>query len=360
MARVGCPLLVMSILARKEGEGSSPENDFREIFDDSRFLFVDTGCIIFVRLSSPWGRTGLSQRFTQREVGRILGVQRNRLLYWERLRLIRPHARWGERFYTFSDLVALRSIQAITERRVPARRLRRALNSLERDLGEGTVRLHELRLLEIGGEIAVIPPGASQAFDPLRRQWLLPFQPERASSKLQPMAGQSAHDLFEAALRCEESADLLPNAVDCYRQVIDIAPNWIEAYINMGVAYYQMGELSEAREAFLSAVRLDPESGISRYNLGCVLEEEGNVDSAIDHLRRAAFIMPSHADVHFNLALAYEKKSERHAALEQWQLYLRYAPNGPWADQARSRVRRYAARQNPPAPIPFPSRSRAE
>jgi tetratricopeptide (TPR) repeat protein len=307
-----------------------------------------------------WGRNGLNQRYTQREVGRILGVQPGRLLYWERLRFIRPRARWGERFYSFSDLVALRSLQQITQRRVPARRVRKALSLMEEQLGAGPIPLHELRLVEIGGEIAIVPPGAGQPFDPFRRQWLLPLESAQSAPKLHPMAAQSAHDLFEAALRCEETPDLLPSAVDCYRKVIDLAPNWIEAHINLGVAYYQMGQLGEAREAFFSAVQLDPGSGISRYNLGCVLEEQGDIDMAIDHLRRAAAIMPAHADVHFNLALAYEKKNDRRAALEQWQLYLRYAPNGPWADQARSRLRNYSTRRSLPAPIPFPRKSQAE
>lgn len=293
-------------------------------------------------------------------MGRILGIQPGRLLYWEKLRFVRPRARWGERFYTFSDLVGLRSLQQITSHSVPAQRVRKALSLMEAQFGAGPIPLHRLRLVEIGGEIAIVPPGAGQPFDPFRRQWLLPLEAGQSTPKLLPMAARSAHDLFEAALRCEETPELLPSAVDCYRKVIDLAPNWIEAHINLGVAYYQMGQLGDAREAFLSAVQLDPGSGISRYNLGCVLEEQGDIDLAIDHLRRAATIMPAHADVHFNLALAYEKKNDRRAALEQWQLYLRYAPNGPWADQARSRLRTYTARRTPPEPIPFPRKQLAE
>lgn len=325
-----------------------------------RRLSFDIGCIILVRHSSLWGRKGLNQRYTQREVGRILGVREGRLLYWERLRLVRPRARWGRRFYSFSDLVALRSLKQVTESRVPARRVKQAVSLIESQFGEAPLPLHQLRLVQLGGEIAIVPPGSAQPFDPFRRQWLLPFEPLPAGVKLHPMSTQSPGDLFEAALRCEESADLLPNAVACYRRVIDLAPHWIEAHINLGVAYYQLGQIDNAMDAFLSAVKIDPGSGISRYNLGCVLEEKGDIDQAIDHLRRAASIMPAHADVHFNLALALEKKNERRQALEEWQMYLRYAPNGPWAEQARARVRTYMAPHRPPAPIPFPRRSRAE
>jgi tetratricopeptide (TPR) repeat protein len=99
-------------------------------------------------------------------------------------------------------------------------------------------------------------------------------------------------------------------------------------------------------------VQIDPLNGISRYNLGCTLEELGEIDEAIDHLRRAASAMPAHPDVHFNLALAYEKRGENRAAHEHWVLYLRYAPSGPWADQARARLRP-SGRRKRTEPIPF-------
>lgn len=176
-------------------------------------------------------------------------------------------------------------------------------------------------------------------------------------AKLHPLAGRTPEELFEAALDCEKSTETLPQAIDAYRQVLELAPEWIEAHINLGVALYQTGQTEEARAAFQAAVELDPMNGISRYNLGCVLEEQGMLDEAVDHLRRAARAMPAHPDVHFNLALAHEKRGERRLAREQWELYLRYAPNGPWASQARARLSQYGPRRKLGAPIPFPRKA---
>src|SRR4029077_15876162 len=124
-----------------------------------------------------------------------------------------------------------------------------------------------------------------------------------------------------------------------------------------GVAYYQTGQISDACASFRAAVELDSLNGIARYNLGCTLEELGEIDAAVEHLRRAARAMPAHADVHFNLALAHEKRGERRLAREQWLLYIRHAPNGPWADQARSRLRLYDGHRKPAALIPFPRKA---
>ena len=299
----------------------------------------------------------MSQRYTRREVGRILGVEPSRLRYWERLRLVRPQARWGERFYNFGDLVALRTIQRLTDNRIPAQRVCRAVKLIEQQFGESRLPLHELRFLEQGRDVLVILPGAARPFSPLKQQWVFPFDAASLPAKLHSMASPTPAELFQTALDCETNPELLPQAVENYRHALDLAPDWVDAHINLGVALYQMGRADEARAEFLSAVELDPLNGISRYNLGCVLEEQGQIDEAIDHLRRAARALPAHADVHFNLALAYEKRGERHLAREQWQLYLRHAPTGAWADQARAHLRQCSVRRKRVAPIPFPRKA---
>lgn len=303
------------------------------------------------------GAVGLTQRYTRSEVGRILGLDAGRLQYWERLRLVRPRARWGERFYSFGDLVALRTVQRLTQNHISARCVRRAVTSIQQQFGASSVPLQEFRMLEQGGEVLVIPPGAARPFNPLRQQWVFPFGMASQPAKPQAMTRRTPEELFESALDFENNTEMLPRAVETYRQVIDLQPDWVEARINLGVALYQMGQIEEARVAFQAAVQLDPMNGISRYNLGCVLEEQGQLDQAINHLRRAARAMPGHSDVHFNLALAYEKRGEPRRAREQWSLYLRYAPDGPWAVQARARLREYSPHRKLAAPIPFPGKA---
>jgi len=303
------------------------------------------------------GFAGLVQRYTRREVGRILGVEPNRLRYWERLRLVRPQARWGERFYSFGDLVALRTLQRLTDHRIPARRVRRAVSLIEQQFGATDFPLQELRFVEQGRDVLVIPPGATRPFSPLKQQWAFGFESPQRPSNIHSMAGPTPEELFQSALDCEASPDLLPQAIERYRQVLELSPGWVDAHINLGVALYQLGRADEARAEFLSAVELDPLNGISRYNLGCVLEEQGEIDQAIEHLRRAVRALPAHADVHFNLALAYEKRGERRLAREQWLLYLRHAPNGPWSEQARVHLRDCSAPRKPVAPIPFPRKA---
>jgi len=317
---------------------------------------VDIGCIIVCKSQYEGEQRGLSDRYTRREVGRILGVEPSRLRYWERLKLVRPRARWGERFYSFGDLVALRTVQRLTGNRIPALRVRRAVSEIERQFGDSPAPLQALRFFEQGRDVLVIPPGGERPFNPLKQQWTLPFESVPPPAKVHALTGPTAEDCFRKALDFEMESEFLPQAVESYQQALELAPDWVDAHINLGVALYQMGRVEEARGEFAAAVQLDPLSGISRYNLGCVLEEQGRIDEAIGQLRRAARAMPAHADVHFNLALAYEKRGERRLARLEWITYLRHAPSGPWADQARAHLRQLSVRRKRTAPIPFPQR----
>jgi tetratricopeptide (TPR) repeat protein len=295
----------------------------------------------------------LLQSYTRKEVGRILGVDEGRLRYWERLRLVRPRTRWGARFYSFGDLVSLQSLQRLIDKNISAKRVRQAISLIEEQFDADSLLLHELQMIEWGGELLVVPPGERRPFDPVRRQWAFSFEPMASrQANVHAMTPRTPEELFETALQFESSPESLPEAAANYRRVLELAPDWIEAHINLGVALYQMGQAEQARTAFADAVELDPGNSISQYNLGCVLEEMGRLDEAVEHLTAAAQAMPSNADVHFNLALAYEKQGQRELARAQWLLYLRYAPNGPWAAQARAHLKLCTPRK-PTAPIPF-------
>jgi len=93
---------------------------------------------------------GATDRFTRSEVQRILEVNEKQLDYWERLRLVRPRRRWGERFYDFKDLISLRTVKQLTEKGVPAYRLRRSIVALQRRLSEVQAPLTELRISPTG------------------------------------------------------------------------------------------------------------------------------------------------------------------------------------------------------------------
>jgi DNA-binding transcriptional MerR regulator len=118
----------------------------------------------------------VEHRYTRNEVERMMGVTRRELDYWTRLRLVLPRARWGERFFNFSDLVALETIKRLAARKVPARRIRRAVTLLESELGTAGAPLSKLRISTNGKQVVVYPPVATEG----------PFEPPNWPTRFMP------------------------------------------------------------------------------------------------------------------------------------------------------------------------------
>lgn len=291
----------------------------------------------------------MEHRYTRNEVERMMGVTRRELDYWTRLRLVLPRSRWGERFFDFSDLVALETIKRLAARKVPARRIRRAVNLLQTELGSHGAPLSTLRISTNGKQVVVYPPAeAARPFEPLTGQFVLNFETSKLEKKIHAMASRSAEEWFEVGMMCDSSSESLDQAVEAYQNAVAAAPEWVEARINLGTAMYQLGRMEQAREHFSVAVRLEPQNALAEFNLGCVLEQLGNTPEAVAHLLRSVEMSPALSDAHLNLALAYEKCDQVHNALRHLSLYLRYEPNGPWAEFARARI----AKHRPPNASP--------
>ena len=270
----------------------------------------------------------------------MIGVTRRQLDYWARLHLVEPRARWGERFYSFADLVALGTIKQLIAHRIPARRLRRAISALQSGLGQAGAPLSEFRIFANTREVAVLPPGPkSLPFEPLSGQFVLQFETGKLTGKVRTLTSRAAEEWFEIGLECDSNPDTFEKAAEAYRRALELAPEWIEAHINLGTTLYQLERMEESRSVFAAAAALAPNNALVHFNLGCVLEQLGQADAAIEHLRRAVLLAPHLADAHLNLAIAYDKRGQKQLARKHLSFYLRYEPQGPWAEFARAQMR---------------------
>jgi DNA-binding transcriptional MerR regulator len=281
----------------------------------------------------------VEQRFTRSEVQRMTGTTLRQLEYWSRLGLVRPRSRWGERFYSFADLVVVETLGRLAVRKIPVRRLCRAIDAFERHMGRARAPLASLSISTNGSEIVVHEPGPDgRPIEPLTGQFVLNFDVTPLEKKVRALAAQTAEHWFELGMASDASPETYPEAVDAYRRAIEAAPDWVEAYINLGTALYHLDRFEESREAFATAVGLEPMNALAYFNLGCVYDRLGSIGAAVDNFRAALGRAPQMADAHLNLALAYEKMERKREASRHLSLYLRYEPRGPWADFVRTRL----------------------
>jgi tetratricopeptide (TPR) repeat protein len=295
----------------------------------------------------------LDQRFTRAEVVRMTGATRKQLDYWARLGLLCPRARWGERFFSFTDLVAVETLNRLDKRRIPAGRLRKALDQLEKVLGSTRSPLASLRISSNGAEVVVHESGPTdKPIEPMSGQWVLDFETGPLEKKVHALGEHTGEEWFELAMECDANPKTLPRAVEAYRKAIHAVPGWTEAHINLGTTLYQLNLLQESCEAFSKAVELEPGNALAHFNLGCVSERMGDLPGAVEKFSAAIARLPGMADAHLNISMAYDKLGRKADALKHLSLYLRYAPQGTWAAYARKRVN--SARPSTPGKLmPF-------
>ena len=277
-----------------------------------------------------------AERFTRREVQRILEVTEKQFDYWERLRIVTPRKGKGEKFYEFRDLISLRTAKQLIEQGVPANRLRRSLAALQQKLSEVQAPLTELRILSDGKDVVVERDGAR--LEPLSGQFVLNFDTRQLNDKVRFMPKRTAEEWFALALQYEADRSTWAEATDAYEHALAINPRLVEALINVGTLHYEQGDFEKAAEYFRCAVELDPENALAQFNLGSLLEELGELAPARQHLRQAVRLDAGYADAHYNLAFVCEKLGAFPEARQHWQRYVELDPSSPWCIYARQRL----------------------
>src|SRR5581483_306431 len=91
---------------------------------------------------------------------------------------------------------------------------------------------------------------------------------------------------------------------------------------------------------YRQAIEIDPRYSLAYFDLGNVLDETGRVTEAIQAYKTALQLAPTYADAHYNLALAYEKIKEPRKALHHWRAYVKLDTSGPWAIHAKNQIQR--------------------
>jgi hypothetical protein len=103
--------------------------------------------------------------------------------------------------------------------------------------------------------------------------------------------------------------------------------SWM-AHNNLGTLYLQRGLLEEARSHCVAALRIYPDYPEAHYNLGAVLEEQGDLAGAEDHLRKAlARDSPVSWQTHHVLGLVYKKLGKYREAADEFRAALRFKPD---------------------------------
>ena len=112
-------------------------------------------------------------------------------------------------------------------------------------------------------------------------------------------------------------------AINIYLQLIEIAPQDLAHYNNLGILYLQVAQLKKAEDIFRKALDLNSNDFFTQYNLGITLIDSGKFQEAELRLRAAKAINSSFVEVHNKLGFVKIKLGK----LEEAELCFKYAYN---------------------------------
>lgn len=113
-----------------------------------------------------------------------------------------------------------------------------------------------------------------------------------------------------------------------YRQVLDLAPDFIEVRCSLGEALLALGRRDEARREWETASRMAPAAGIPLADLALLDLEEGTLEKAYEQATRGVALRPDRAETHMALALAARALRRRDDALRELAEAQRLFPKG--------------------------------
>ena len=140
------------------------------------------------------------------------------------------------------------------------------------------------------------------------------------------------------SLLSSERLDVRTSFRDDDADVETLFPDPADVHFHLADALYRAGRVEAAIERYYCAIESAPDFIEAWTQLGCLQSELGQHESAEQSLITALSVHPSNPDALLHYAQLLEQTERDVEAAWQWQKYLEHDSRGPWADHARSRV----------------------
>ncbi|HEX8071549.1 MAG TPA: tetratricopeptide repeat protein [Pyrinomonadaceae bacterium] len=171
---------------------------------------------------------------------------------------------------------------------------------------------------------------------------------------------QDARDMTEAIAHLEKAVALAPAFVEAQlllgtaymdagdlgkaeaalRRVLALEPKAAVAHFALGEIYRRQKRYKEAEAALLAGLKLDDRSVKGHFTLGRVYFEQNNLVKAGPQVGTALQLKPDFAAGHLLAGNILLRARQPENALTEFEEYLRLAPDGEYAAQARATAQR--------------------
>lgn len=263
--------------------------------------------------------------YTTRDVENLVGLTRRQAREYGRSGVLDPDRGADNRYlFSFQDLVLLRTAKELLEAEVPHRRILRALRRVKEQLPD-TRSLTEVRIAAEGEDVVVHDEG--RAWDPESGQLHFVFEVRDLAEQVEPLDERAMAGTEDSATDWQELGEALEThaparARRAYEKVLELEPDHAHALASLGRLLHEDGNLEGAVVHYRRAIEASGgDDPVAAFNLGLALEELDRHRAAADAYNAALTIDPGFADAHRNLSRVYEQLGDRISALRHLKSY---------------------------------------
>lgn len=192
----------------------------------------------------------------------------------------------------------------------------------------------------------------------------IPFTSARPDLQDRRMSEWNAEEWFHEGCRLTEETEL-ESAINAFRNAMSLLssefasmrlspdvplddqlspfPDPADVNFHMADALYRLGRTEAAIERYYCAIESAPDYIEAWTQLGCLHSELHQYESAEQSLITAISIHPGNPDALLHYAQLLDQTERADDAVEYWRQYLEHDSRGPWSDHARDRIARVNA-----------------
>ena len=116
----------------------------------------------------------------------------------------------------------------------------------------------------------------------------------------------------------------IQEAIDKIKALDKDFPNVPLLFNILGVCYQSIGQLQEASQAFLNAIKIKSDYTEAHFNLGLIYQQLNKLDSAVKAYKNVISLTPNYPSAHNNLGIIYLEMSQLDIAVEHFEWALAY------------------------------------
>lgn len=230
--------------------------------------------------------------------------------------------------FSFRDVVLLRTAHDLQAADIPTRKIMRALQRLKATL-PSELPLTGLRITAVGSTIAVRERDSQ--WEAESGQLLMDFEVAPTRGSVSFVEHVQAQDSAPCPLSAEtwfaqgeelEARDIQA-AEAAYREAVALAPDFADAYLNLGAILCESGRNAEAAALYDEALKHQPDVALLHFNRAVALEDLGRSSEALQCYERCLQLDPAVADAHFNAARLHDQLGHRREAIRHFSAYRR-------------------------------------